>query len=297
MTQSKHVGGVVVPLVTPFDHNGDLAAENARGLIEQLLDLGVHGFYVGGSTGEGFFQSADERCEYMQFVSEVVDGRGLLIAQVGAFSVREVHQLAKFAADVGYDIVSSTPPTYFTYTDAELVEYYRQLAEVSQIPVLLYNVPGMAGRSLSIATQVEMLKLPNVIGSKHTDMNFFSAERLLREVPDAAIFNGPDEMLTGGLAMGMVGGIGSTYNLMPRRYLDIYEAVRSGDMDGARRSQATVNDVTQELLNLSPGVVPGIKFGLKLLGYNLGEARRPFLPITQDTSRFEALLRNSEGMR
>ena len=63
MTQSKHVGGVVVPLVTPFDHNGDLAAENARGLIEQLLDLGVHGFYVGGSTGEGFFQSADERKE------------------------------------------------------------------------------------------------------------------------------------------------------------------------------------------------------------------------------------------
>ena len=55
MTQSKHVGGVVVPLVTPFDHHGDLAAENARGLIEQLLDLGVHGFYVGGSTGEGFF--------------------------------------------------------------------------------------------------------------------------------------------------------------------------------------------------------------------------------------------------
>ena len=84
---------------------------------------------------------------------------------------------------------------------------------------------------------------------------------------------------------------------MPRRYLDIYEAVRSGDLEGARRSQATVNDVIQELLNLSPGVVPGIKFGLKLLGYDLGEARRPFLPITQDTSRFEALLLNSEGMR
>ena len=64
-----------------------------------------------------------------------------------------------------------------------------------------------------------MLNIPNVIGSKHTDMKFFSAERILRSATDAAIFNGPDEMLLGGLAMGMVGGIGSTYNLIPRRYL------------------------------------------------------------------------------
>lgn len=118
--------------------------------------------------------------------------------------------MGKFAADVGYDIVSSTLPIYFTYTDAGLDEYHRQRAEVSQIPILFYNVPGMAGRSLQIVTQAEMLKLLNVIGSKHTYMKLFGADRPLREVPAAAVFIGADGMLTGGLAMGMGGGIGST---------------------------------------------------------------------------------------
>jgi N-acetylneuraminate lyase len=177
-----------------------------------------------------------------------------------------------------------------------VANYYRELAEISDIPVLLYNIPGMTGRSISTATQIEMLKLPNVVGSKHTDMNFFSAERLLREVPSAAIFNGPDEMLTGGLAMGMVGGIGSTYNLMPRIYLEIFKAVKSGDMATARQSQSIANDVIDELLRISPGVVPGIKHGLRTLGFDMGEARKPFLPLQSDTSRFEELLINSGGI-
>ncbi|MGI9353936.1 MAG: dihydrodipicolinate synthase family protein [Rhizobiaceae bacterium] len=296
MTETPKIGGIIVPLVTPFDENGDLAVDKARSLIEKHQDVGVHGFYVGGSSGEGFLQSVEERCDFLRFVAEVVSGRGLLIAQVGALSARDVHLLAKFAAANGYDVISSTPPFYFTYTDREVVEYYRDLADVSDIPVLLYNIPGTTGRSLSTATQVEMLKLPNVVGSKHTDMNFFSAERLIREVPSAAIFNGPDEMLTGGLAMGMVGGIGSTYNLMPRVYLGIFNSVMSGDMANARQLQSIANDVIDELLRISPGVVPGIKHGLKMLGFDMGEARRPFLPIEADTSRFEELLIRSKGI-
>jgi N-acetylneuraminate lyase len=295
MMQVKTLGGIIVPLVTPFDDDGDLDVERARSLIEKHLEVGVHGFYIGGSSGEGFFQSVEERSKYLKFVADVVGDQGLLIAQVGALSSRDVHTLSRSAADSGYDIISSTPPFYFAHTEAEVVEYYRNLASESELPVLLYNIPGMTGSSLSTDMQVEMLRLPNVVGSKHTDMNFFSAERLLREVPDAAIFNGPDEMLTGGLAMGMVGGIGSTYNLMPRLYLDIYDAVKSGDLDRARRTQAIANDVIQELLRISPGVVPGIKHGLQMLGFDLGAPRRPFLPLRSDTDRFEVLLTTANG--
>lgn len=293
---AKEPCGIIVPLVTPFDANGDLDAEKSGDLIEELLGAGVHGFYVGGSTGEGFFQTVDERCDFMRFVAETVGDRGLLIAQVGAMSSRDVHAMAKFAGLNGYHIVSSTPPFYFTHTDHEVVEYYRELAIISELPVLLYNIPGSTGRSLSTESQVEMLSIPNVVGSKHTDMNFYSAERLLSKVPGTAIFNGPDEMLTAGLAMGMVGGIGSTYNLMPRRYLQIFNAVRSGDMETARQSQAVVNEVIFELLRISPGVVPGIKHGLKTLGFDLGDPRKPFLPIQADTARFEELLVQSNGI-
>lgn len=290
MTKRPPINGIIVPLVTPFDENGDLAAERARSLIEHHLDAGVHGFYVGGSSGEGLFQSVAERIEFLRFVAAAVGDRGWLIAQVGALASRDVNALTRSAAASGYDAVSSTPPFYYSHTEAEVVGYYRDLAELSDLPVLLYNIPATTGRSLSIETQVEMLTLPNVIGSKHTDMNFFNAERLLREVPSAAIFNGPDEMLTGGLAMGMVGGIGSTYNLMPRVYLQIYDAVKAGDMATAREQQAMANDVIRELLRISPGVVPGLKHGLRMLGFDMGEARRPFLPIQGETRRFDELL-------
>jgi len=292
----KELAGIMVPLVTPFDQNGDLAPEMARSLIERHLEAGVRGFYVGGSTGEGFLQSVAERCEYLRFVAQAAESRVTLIAQVGALCSRDAYALTDYAADSGYDVVSSTPPFYFNYSEQEIIGYYRDLAEHSALPVLLYNIPGTTGRNLSIELQIEMLRLPNVIGSKHTDTNFFSAERLMHAIPGTAIFNGPDEMLTGGLAMGMAGGIGSTYNLMPRHYLDIYRHVRNGDLAKAQETQAIVNEVIHELLRVSPGVVPGIKHGLKTLGFDVGRPRRPFQPITADTGRFEKLLIDCEGI-
>ena len=296
MSSNTDLSGIFVPLVTPFDQEGSLAPDLAAPLIERHLEKGVKGFYVGGSTGEGFLQSTAERCEYLQFVSDTCRQRALLIAQVGALSSRDAWTLADHAAEYGYDVVSSTPPFYFTYTERELVVYYKELAERSPLPVLLYNTPGSTGRNLSIEAQVEMLELPNVIGSKYTDKNFFDAERLMRHVDGTQIVNGPDEMLTAGLAMGMVGGIGSTYNLMLGHYLDIYSSVSNGDLGNARRIQAIVNDVIHELLKISPGVVPGIKHGLKCLGYDVGHARKPFQAITADTSRFERLLYDIGGL-
>jgi N-acetylneuraminate lyase len=296
MKTKQELAGIMVPLVTPFDQNGDLAPEMARSLIERHLEAGVGGFYVGGSTGEGFLQSVAERCEYLRFVAQAVKSRVTLIAQVGALNSRDAHALADYAADSGYDVVSSTPPFYFNYSEQEIIGYYRDLAEHSALPVLLYNIPGTTGRNLSIELQIEMLRLPNVIGSKHTDTNFFSAERLMQAIPGTVIFNGPDEMLTGGLAMGMAGGIGSTYNLMPRHYLDIYRHVRNGDLAKARATQAIVNEVIHELLRISPGVVPGIKYGLKTLGFDVGRPRRPFRAIEADTGRFEKLLIDCGGI-
>jgi len=296
MKETPKLEGIMVPLVTPFDEKGDLAPDKAVPLIEKHLEVGVQGFYVGGSSGEGFLQSVSERCEYLRFVANATKQRATLIAQVGALSSRDVHVLADFAAEYGYDVISSTPPFYFNYTEREVISYYKDLAEHSALPVLLYNVPGTTGRNLSVDAQIEMLRLPNVIGSKHTDPNFFSAERLMHAVPGTKIFNGPDEMLTGGLAMGMVGGIGSTYNLMPRHYLDIYRHVKDGDLAKARESQVIVNDVIYELLRISQGVVPGLKLGLKILGYDVGRARRPFQAIDADTDKFERLLTECRGL-
>ena len=295
MTNKQKLSGIVVPLVTPFDEDGNLDSEKINLLIERHLKIGVHGFYIGGTTGEGLFQSVSERCQFLKVVSELVGDKGLLIAQVGSLSERDVRKMVIFAAENNYDVISSTPPFYFNHSEREIINYYKRLSEISDLPILMYNTPGATGQNISIDSQIDMLKMPNIVGSKHTDMNFFNAERLLREMPTAAIFNGPDEMLTGGLAMGMVGGIGSTYNLMPRLYLEIFNSMNLGDLKNAQRLQAIANDVTYELLRISPGVVPGIKHGLKVLGFDVGGPRKPFLPIESDTRMFEKLLIDANG--
>tara|TARA_B100001057_G_scaffold155694_1_gene155973 strand:+ start:781 stop:1671 length:891 start_codon:yes stop_codon:yes gene_type:complete len=295
MTDKQNFSGIIVPLVTPFDKDGNLDSEKINILIERYLNIGVHGFYIGGTTGEGLFQSVNERCQFLKVVSELVGNKGLLIAQVGALSERDVYKITIFASENHFDVISSTPPFYFNHSEREIINYYKRLSKISDLPILMYNTPGATGQSISIDAQIDMLKLPNIIGSKHTDMNFFNAERLLREIPTAAIFNGPDEMLTGGLAMGMVGGIGSTYNLMPRLYLEIYNSMNLGELKNAQRLQAIANDVTFELLRISPGVVPGIKHGLKVLGFDVGGPRKPFLPIESDNRIFEKLLIDANG--
>ena len=246
--------------------------------------------------GRVFLQSMSERSEYLRFVADVTAGRTTLIAHVGALSSRDAWALSDFAAGCGYDIVASTPPFYFDYTQEEVSAYYRELALRSRLPVMVYNVPETTARELSVETQIEILGLPNVIGSKHTDKNFYHAERLMRAVEGTQLVNGPDEMLTGGLAMGMVGGIGSTYNMMPRLYLDIYRHMKEGDLAKARACQAVANDIIEELLRISPGVISGIKHGLKTLGYDLGVARKPFQAISADTSHFEQMLGNCNGL-
>jgi N-acetylneuraminate lyase len=296
MKTIPRIDGIHIPLVTPFDDQGNLAPDKALPLIERHLDLGVRGFYISGSSGEGFLQSISERSEYLQFVAQATKQRVTLIAQVGALSSQDAWTLSENAADYGYDIVSSTPPFYYNYSEQEIVSYYKELSQRSPLPVLIYNTPGTTGKNLSIDAQIELLRLPNVIGSKHTDVNFFGAERLIRTVEGTQIVNGPDEMLIGGLAMGMVGGIGSTYNMMPKKYLDLYRFFSNGEVEKARQIQAEVNDVIYELLKISPGVVPGIKLGLKILGYNVGEARKPFQPISGDTAKFQKLLINCNGL-
>lgn len=282
--------GIYPALVTPFSATGELDCQLAGPLIEKLIDSGVNGFYVGGSTGEGFLQSVDERQRFLQYVSKINSGRVTLIAQVGTLASHESWLLSEYAAEYGYDVVSSTPPFYYGYTEEEVFTYYEDIAVRSKLPLLLYNAPHTTGVSLPLSAQKRLLEIPGVIGSKHTDSNLYVAEQLLSSSPGKFLMNGPDEMLTAGLAMGMQGGIGATYNLMPRYFVDIYNYVKSGDLDKARHSQSQVNAVIAELLHISPCVIAGIKCALHRLGYDVGIARKPLLPIRKNPDRLVSLL-------
>ncbi len=277
-TSSHALAGVFPALITPFKPDGALNLDMLAPLAEFELAQGVHGFYVGGSTGEAFLQSAAERKAVLCEFAKVVKGRAKLIAHVGAIATDEAIDMAHAAAEAGYDAVSAIPPFYYDFSPAEVLAHYGTLADATPLPLIIYNFPAKSTRPLSTADLLLLLQHPKIIGIKHTSQNLYQLERLKAAAPGAVIYNGFDEMFVGGLAMGADGGIGTTYNVMGRLFVQIYEAVATGDLNVARTLQTRANAVIDVLIEV--GVFPGTKAMLKLLGVDCGPCRRPFAPLT-----------------
>ena len=272
------LAGVFAALMTPFHDDGALKLDALAPLAEFGLAQGLHGFYVGGSTGEAFLQTAVERKAVLKEFARVVAGRARLIAHVGAISTDEAIDLARAAADAGYDAVSAIPPFYFDFSPAEVLAHYRALAEATPLPLVVYNFPAKSARPLSTAELLALLAHPRIVGVKHTSQNLYQLERLKTAAPEAVVYNGFDEMFVGGMAMGADGGIGTTYNVMGALFVQMYEAMRTGELPRAQALQTHANAVIDVLIEV--GVFPGTKAMLQLLGVDCGPCRRPFARLT-----------------
>jgi len=275
-------------MVTPFADAGapDLGAL-AR-LAEFQIAQGIQGFYVGGSTGEAFLQSPAERMQVLAELARIVNGRVRLIAHVGAIATDEAVAIARAAADSGYDAISAIPPFYYDFSPAEISAHYHALADATPLPLVVYNFPAKSARPLSTPDLLGLLAHPKIVGIKHTSQNLYQLERLKQGAPDAVIYSGFDEMFVGGLAMGADGGIGTTFNVMGRWFVQMREATAAGDLARARALQSRANDVIDVLIEV--GVFPGTKAMLKLLGVDCGVCRRPFAVLTKlQQSKVEAI--------
>ena len=272
------LAGIFSALITPFKADGSLNLDMLAPLAEFELAQGLHGFYVGGSTGEAFLQTAVERKAVLAAFAKAVNGRAKLIAHVGAISTDESIDIARAAADAGYDAVSAIPPFYFDFTAAEVLAHYRALAEATPLPLIVYNFPAKSARPLTTADLLTLLAHRKIVGVKHTSQNLYQMERLKAAAPDAVIYNGFDEMFVGGVSMGADGGIGTTFNVMGRLFVQMMEALAAGQLAQARVLQVWANEVIDLLIEV--GVFPGTKAMLKLLGVDCGSCRPPFGALT-----------------
>ncbi len=272
----RALGGIVSALITPFDADGAVNEAAIGPLVEFELRQGIAGFYVGGSTGEAFLQSPEERVRVLRAVAAANAGRGLLIAHVGAIATVEVVGMARAAEACGYDAVSAVPPFYYDFSAAELVAHYRALADAVGLPVIVYNFGGKVAR-LTTDVLVSLLDDRRVVGVKHTSTDLYQMERLKAHRPEAAVFNGYDEMCLAGLSMGADGAIGTTYNFMGAHFVALERAFRAGRMDEALDLQRRANRVIDVLVEV--GVFAGTKALLGMHGVDVGGCRAPFLPL------------------
>lgn len=275
----KRFEGIFPALLTPFTKDGSINENELRKLVAYNLKKGVKGFYVTGSTGEAFLLSTEERKLVMKVVKESAPD-ATLIAHIGSLNETEAKELGKYANALGYDAVSSVAPYYYKFSFEEIKGYYTRLADASALPMLVYHIPAFSGVSMGMKEMSEFLEDERFMGIKYTSNDFFTLEQCKTAFPHKIVYNGYDEMLSAGLAMGADGGIGSTYNFMAEKFVKIHELFRENKLDEAKEIQKEANRIITVLCRL--GVMQAEKEVLNQLGFDFGVCRPPFAPLNEE---------------
>ena len=262
------IKGIVPALISPVNEDGSIRVISLRRIIEWQLTFSICGLYIGGSTGECLLMKPERRMELLEIVIDQVNGRIPVIAHIGALDQSSAISLARHAEQCGADLISSIPPAYYEYREAEIINYYAALANSTSLPLITYGI-GLTNNNLNARIMEKLMKIDNIIGIKWTYQNYFEMQRIKKiNNGDINVINGPDESLISGLAMGADAGIGSTYNIMPGLFMELYQSFQKSNMDTARQLQYTINRVIELLLQY--GVINSIKEIYNMLGFDVG---------------------------
>jgi N-acetylneuraminate lyase len=275
-----HFTGVWPALITPLTEEDRVNGATACRLVEYLLAAGVGGFYVCGGTGEGILLSTAERERMAETVIEQVNGRVPVIIHVGAITTAEAMALAVRAEAAGADAVAAIPPFYYNVGFQGIVEHYRSIAGASALPLYIYYIPTATGVTVTAQQMWELCQIPNVRGFKYTSYDMYLLEQVLALGKGTLnVFSGPDELFAPMLTVGVDGAIGTTYNVLPRHFVKLYETFRRGDIEGARRLQSQANRVIDTFTK--HGGLPAVKEMMRMIGLDCGYCRRPLRRLNE----------------
>ncbi len=274
------LNGILPAVVTPLDDQGHFRADSFAKLIDYFYKAGADGIYVCGQTGEGLVQSVAQRKLVAEEAVRNSPAGKQVIIHTGAHSTEDAVELTSHASRLGVAAVSSLPPAG-SYSANEVQDYYRRLAAVCDVPFLVYYFPDICP-SITSADQIgELLRIPGVVGLKYTDFDLY--KMMLLKNSGAVIYSGRDEVLAAGLLMGADGGIGSTYNVAPNLYAELFRLTRAGEWDRAVALQRRINDIIRTLLKFP--LVPALKQILTWSGIDCGRAIAPRRPLTDEEIR------------
>lgn len=290
----KDLRGIYPALPTPMLAGGAINYPGLRDVVDFAIGQGVDGLYIGGSTAESFLLTEDERLRVAETVLAHAAGRVKVIVHTGAGGTDAAVRLSQHARANGADAISSVPPIYFKYTTDEIIAYYLDLIERSDMPLVVYNIPAFTGINMTQGAIRELFKHPRVVALKHTNTNMYELERILAHNPSLIALNGYDEAFLSGLSMGAAGMIGSTVNFMARKFIALRAAFASGRPAEALQLQGEANEIIETMVEV--GVFNAVKYAMTLRGVDCGECRRPFTPLTDaDKQRVKAVLEKNLG--
>lgn len=273
--------GIIPAVITPLTKEGRINEKSMRHLLNYLIDGGVHGLFVVGTTGEFYGLTPEEKRDIFGITIDETKGRIPVYAGTNGITTRETLMLTHIAEECRVDAVSVLTPMFVTPTQEQLINHYRTITENTSLPVVLYNNPPKTSVSLAPATVAKLAEVSNIVGIKDSsgDMTI-TAEyiRLTRHRDDFSVLMGRDTLIFGALCYGAAGSIASCANVAPRLCVDIYEKFIAGDLKGALEAQYKLAPLR---IAFTLGTFPSvIKESLNMLGFEAGPCMEPAGPMT-----------------
>ena len=277
--------GIIPAFYACYDDKGNVDEVKCEKLCEYFISKGVKGLYVGGSSGECIYQTVEDRKKTLEAVMRANKGRITIIAHVACNNTAESQELARHAESLGVDAIASIPPIYFHLPEYAIAEYWNDIsAAAPNTPFIIYNIPQLAGVALTEKLFKEMLKNKNVIGVKNSSMPVQDIETFKYIGKDNVIvFNGPDEQLVSGLAMGAEGAIGGTYGAMIELYLKIFDLCKEEKYEEARPIQHECTNIITKMCSAKGNMYAVIKEILRRReNIDCGSVRKPLFALVKE---------------
>jgi 4-hydroxy-tetrahydrodipicolinate synthase len=271
-------GRVLTAMVTPFAGDGSLNLDAAAGLASYLIDeLGNDGLVISGTTGESPTTSDAEKADLLRVVLDTVGDRATILAGVGTFNTEHTLELAATAAKLGANGLLVVTPYYSKPPQAGILEHFRRVADATDVPVMLYDIPGRAGVPIATETMLRLAEHPRIVAVKDAKGDLTASARVIAQ-SELAYYSGDDAMTLPLLSIGAVGVVGTSTHFSAMGTKQLIEAYLAGDT-------ATALQLHQQLLPIYTGIFATqgcilVKAGLRLQGRDVGGLRSPLIEAT-----------------
>ena len=273
--------GAATALITPFDKNGKIDYDKFGELVEYQINAGINALVVCGTTGEASTLTDEEHREAISFVVKKTAGRVPVIAGTGSNDTEYAIALTKHACEEGADAVLLVTPYYNKATQKGLIRMYTEIADASDKPVIIYNVPSRTGVNIEPSTYLALADHPNIVAIKEANGNISKiAETCLLVGDKLDIYSGNDDQIVPVLALGGKGVISVLSNVVPEKTVDMCKKFFDGDVKGSRDLQLELLPLTNALFSeVNP--IPA-KCAMAHMGYTENVLRSPLYPMESD---------------
>jgi 4-hydroxy-tetrahydrodipicolinate synthase len=285
--------GIYPPVITPYQDNGDIDRDGFAAMVEHLVTSRVHGVIVGGTTGEYYAQSKEERVELMGLAREVLQGRLPLIIGIGAIRTEDCIEYGLIARDNGADAILMPAPYYAVPTQLELADHALAVDREVNLPIMLYNYPGRTGTVMTDEFFNRVGNYSNFCAIKESTGDINQLHMLANEYKHITLLCGMDDQALEFFAWGARGWVCAGGNCLPREHIALYEAVAlENNIEKGRRIMTALMPF-MGILEQSGKLIQAVKHACRISGLPAGPVRKPLSELDEaEKDNLESVLKN-----